>query len=493
MKLRGLLIVVLLLFPLTPSISATTPKAGGLCGQLGISKTYNGKKFTCIRSGKKLVWDKSVVVKQTTSIPTSTNSSPTPPSVPNPSPTPIPTFTYLQSAPIANVDECKLKDARIKKQQPNNSGFPLSPDIIPSTGKMRFIAILVDFSDAPGTDKFMAKMRAQEETFRNWFQVTSGGRSDVEWITVNKWFRAKQPSSTYVTSKGAANSANPYAETWNSYAQEFIDISGSTFDWTGVHGVFFHFAQDQKTGISSELLGRGVELNTPQGKKNLFFWASGNYLYDLESKSSSWLPDFWAALWIHEVLHSTGLSLHAPGNGFETGVGQNQSGKSWVLDAWETFKLGWYSDNQVYCAPINKLNDQIVKLEPIENTGNGIKILIVPINNTQAFIVESRRPIGFSSAWPKDVTGLYVYKLDTTLDNDRSAESNGGDSGNNPAFQKWGFYIASDQRPIDNTKFANDLYRQYLIKKGESVTKDGIKISFLESDSLDTVKISRTN
>ena len=500
MKLRVLFIAFLLLAPLASSISATPPKAGAICSKAGLTKNYNGKKFTCIKSGNKLVWNKGVVIKVVAPTPTPSPSqtptptpspSPTPSSTNKQTPSPTPSNTYIQSSVIASVDECKLKDARIKRQQPNNSGFPLSPDIIPSTGKIKFIAILVDFSDAPGTNEFMKKMREQEKSFQNWFSVTSNGRSEVEWITVDRWFRANKPSSAYITGKGAANSPNPFAETWNSDAQEFINLSGSTFDWTGVHGVFFHFPQEQKTGISSELLGRGVELNTPQGKKNLFFWATGNYLYELEPKVISFLPNFWAALWIHEVLHSTGLSLHAPGNGFETGVGQNQSGRSWALNAWETFKLGWYSDSQVYCAPFSKIDNQIVDLEPIEVTGSGMKAVIIPINLTQALIVESRRPIGFSEAWSKDSKGLLVYKLDTSLDNDRSGESNGGDSGNNPAFQKWGFYLSSDQRPTDDTQVMDDKYLQYFIRPGESVTKDGIRISFLHSDAGDTVKISR--
>ena len=62
MKLRVLLISLLLLAPLAPSISATPPKAGAICGRAGITKNYNGKKFTCIKSGKKLVWNKGVQI-----------------------------------------------------------------------------------------------------------------------------------------------------------------------------------------------------------------------------------------------------------------------------------------------------------------------------------------------------------------------------------------------------------------------------------------------
>ena len=51
-------------------------------------------------------------------------------------------------------------------------------------------------------------------------------------------------------------------------------------------------------------------------------------------------PYYWAGQWIHESLHDLGLTLHAPGNGLDTGVGQSQASYSLMLDAWEQFKLG---------------------------------------------------------------------------------------------------------------------------------------------------------
>ena len=95
MKLRVILIALLFLAPLTPSISATPPKAGAICNKAGITKNHNGKKYTCIRNGKKLVWNKGVVVK-----------------VMAPTPTPSPTPTPARSAkkevePITTFSELR--------------------------------------------------------------------------------------------------------------------------------------------------------------------------------------------------------------------------------------------------------------------------------------------------------------------------------------------------------------------------------------------------
>ena len=72
MKLRVLLFAFLLSAPLTPSISATPPKAGAICSKAGITKNYNGKKYTCVKSAKKLVWNNGVAIKAPNPAPTST-------------------------------------------------------------------------------------------------------------------------------------------------------------------------------------------------------------------------------------------------------------------------------------------------------------------------------------------------------------------------------------------------------------------------------------
>ena len=64
-------LIFALIFPTT--LFAANPKAGATCSKAGLTQTYAGKKFTCIKSGKKLVWDKGVLIN-TSPIP---KSSPT--------------------------------------------------------------------------------------------------------------------------------------------------------------------------------------------------------------------------------------------------------------------------------------------------------------------------------------------------------------------------------------------------------------------------------
>jgi hypothetical protein len=394
----------------------------------------------------------------------------------------------IQSAGISNIQECKIRDARIVKTQPGNVGFPLTPDIIPVSGTVRLIGAPIDFPDASGSKEFLVEMKRQQLLLANWFRYFSEGRLNVEWITTDEWIRAPRPAGAYQTSTPGPNTyASSITDQWNAYAQEFVNSTGSAFNWDGIHGVFFHFPDNSQTGIPFQLLGRGTPLMTPQGSKNLFYWADGNYQFRMARSN----PHYFAALWVHEILHSMGAALHAPGNGFQTGVGQNQGGKSWSFNAWEMFKSGWLSDDQVYCASPGELTSSVINLKPLEVPGPGLRAAIVPLNTTQALIVESRRPFGYSDDFDSRATGILVYLLDTRSDNDRSNEGSGADCGNNPNFPKWSYYVAPDQRPINSGPPCQPRYIEYFLQPGETITRDGVVISYDLAGSLDTVTIRK--
>jgi len=55
--------------------AAPNPKPGVQCAKQGIKKEFKGKIYTCIKSGKKLVWNKGVVGKQAASTPSSSTDA----------------------------------------------------------------------------------------------------------------------------------------------------------------------------------------------------------------------------------------------------------------------------------------------------------------------------------------------------------------------------------------------------------------------------------
>ncbi len=78
-KAFGAVVSVALL--LTPLSASAAVKAGDSCKKAGVTATANGKKFTCVKSGKKLVWNKGVTFAKPKPDPVVT-----PPVTPSPKP-----------------------------------------------------------------------------------------------------------------------------------------------------------------------------------------------------------------------------------------------------------------------------------------------------------------------------------------------------------------------------------------------------------------------
>jgi hypothetical protein len=95
-------LAVLLLSALLPSnlAVAATAKAGGTCTKLNSTSTVNGYKFTCVKSGKKLVWSKGVKVveKPTPAVTPAPVASPTPSVSATPTPSVSPSVSPSAAA-----------------------------------------------------------------------------------------------------------------------------------------------------------------------------------------------------------------------------------------------------------------------------------------------------------------------------------------------------------------------------------------------------------
>lgn len=93
-------LALLLIFSLalsTPALAAS-PKKGGACNKEKLTSISQGKKFTCIKKGKKLVWNKGVKVSSKKAI---ASKKPTPTPTPTPTATATPTPTSTSKAATA--------------------------------------------------------------------------------------------------------------------------------------------------------------------------------------------------------------------------------------------------------------------------------------------------------------------------------------------------------------------------------------------------------
>jgi hypothetical protein len=114
MKIRLLVLLALLPLVLTAPPSSAAVKAGSTCTKQGTKQISGGKSFTCIKQGKKFVWNKGVAVKKQTPAaatpPVATPTpTPTPSATPTPTPAPAPTkvgYTMTQVRANNSASSC---------------------------------------------------------------------------------------------------------------------------------------------------------------------------------------------------------------------------------------------------------------------------------------------------------------------------------------------------------------------------------------------------
>ena len=103
--MKKMLLSVTLVFALIAPMNATAAiKAGASCKKVGQTSTYAGKKYTCVKSGKKFVWNKGVAVVKPAPVVTPTPTvepTPTPTPTVAATPTPIPTKVIDPTKPVS--------------------------------------------------------------------------------------------------------------------------------------------------------------------------------------------------------------------------------------------------------------------------------------------------------------------------------------------------------------------------------------------------------
>lgn len=77
-KLLVLATALLVTSVFTSANAAPQAKSGAKCTKAGLTQTVGGKKFTCIKSGSKLVWNKGVAIKPVATPEPTASVSPTP-------------------------------------------------------------------------------------------------------------------------------------------------------------------------------------------------------------------------------------------------------------------------------------------------------------------------------------------------------------------------------------------------------------------------------
>ena len=399
------------------------------------------------------------------------------------------------------VEMCKVPDGRpsylqgyprgaIVNGEPvaGGVGFPFTEGRFPVKGEANIILALVSFED---TEEFVDRpdefLGPQSEKISEWSNFWSQGQFRYNFQIVENWVRIPMKSSEATSNDEIL-------------ARQILEQFPPGIDYSSVDGTFIYWAP----GLVADDHDFGIRVGSNETpfvvgeKRPGLFWApskwhtettNGNLTLDLKMRYT------WSHL-IHEFLHEQGLNMHAPGNGWQTGLGQNQypdPGRglfSAALPAWELFILGWLRDDQIHCLTDKDLVSQHqATLTPLEISGGDRKALVVETAQSDEFlVVESRRPVGYSE-WGSGDKGIFVYQADPTITYQDDHSS--GDCGNDPRFPKWSYYLFPDSAGVDPSSWCGD-FRIALVREGDKVTHNGIEISLAKStDKGDVVTVRK--
>lgn len=384
-----------------------------------------------------------------------------------------PTQTY--SAPSITsgpIEACQVPDASYDRRTwPSDlaAGFPSLQRNIPHTGTVRMALIPIDWAQLPGDPAYIERMKSQTKKLTDWFDMVSEGRLKVEWVIEPNWTRLEGSPNDY---------AVPYSGSYPATDNFFRRVLQSTdphIDYTGIQVVNYLLPQGQTVVKESvqDFPNMQVFASTSTNEGKLTSFATAGEFFDQPPR------EYWS-YWAHEFGHVLQLAHIGSSREFSLMHGYDlmgsQDGPSRTLSGWMRFLAGWVSPDQVYCQEAAALEPTTVMLNPINERTPGVKVAIIRTSPTDAVLVESRRPSEFDCLDAPKRSGVLVYSYDATL-------------GNQETFLKVALHTGGQ---LEQSYCNTPPIPRALLSPGESVTVNGVKVTFTNSDRYDTVQIERS-
>jgi hypothetical protein len=517
------LVAVLSLSLITAQLSEAAVTPGTKCLKAGATSTYHGKKYTCVKSGKNLVWDKGVAIPKpipaVTPTPTPTVSAtptPTPTVSATPTPTPSafvftdvcqkdpevpaewvtyqefalkvfgcarpyrfldvklteskPTLTLTASTSFQQIAECKLPT----QNNSNNLGFIKNGWQF--NGDLQIQVIPVEFTDFKSSGSPIKEYGKYLDYIKEMYFKLSDGNTRITFKTPDSFIQVGKELKSYVT-PGVIEKNGVFS--WKkldlpSYQGDIFSAADKVINFKGTEmGIVL-----VPLSVPSEYIAHGggfrmSNVSTAEGVVKF------NYLMPPASEvdNMSWfgVEPF---LHLHEFFHATGqLDDHYgdDGKGPNLGTGRWGAMSGMLTDfiLWDKWLAGMLRDSQVICGSSNQSGTYWIK--PASYSGIYEKLLVIPISSTRAIAIESERAAGLNFKLSPISEGALVYTIDTS-----DIQHGSG---------------ISVIRPLNRTgpiQVGSFILADAPLKPGESLTVWGYKITVVESGTFgDVIKVEK--
>jgi hypothetical protein len=179
----------ILLITLVAPVQAATPKAGSKCTKAGATATAAGKKFTCVKSGTKLVWNKGVSIKAAPKPAVNPVLKPV-----EPTPTPTPTVTYPDVPTSFDDLIAKYEGISYAAWSKSNAAIKASNDVAPPFRALTGPNTTLAFKNPASAYDLVARLYSGYKS-TNAMTVLSFGYDDRDWA--EEQMKQLHPKSTW--------------------------------------------------------------------------------------------------------------------------------------------------------------------------------------------------------------------------------------------------------------------------------------------------------
>lgn len=521
------IMVTLIGFPKQlPSIAAV--KGGISCKVQGQIKFSQGKKYTCIKKGKKFQWNNGVTIPKSVEAP-SPAVAPSPEATPSSTESSVPTTSTTKTNFLFN-DNCEL-DPEIPDQWRDVQNW--SKTYVNCARPLRYLPGQASTQTVKsqliiGASLPISQCKLDDQISRPW-----------AWQRFGNPFNLYRPTISAVTQVipvqfvDLKTDAKPEAD-YGRYIQFYKDFLVNSSD-VPINpefrlpskyfqlGFSFHkyrlndghapdeqFIRDVESAIRGELDLNRVDqvlfLLPPDAKYKDFdakipfgdvsgtvFAGKSLYLQGpIDSGSregGKWSIDPWIT--VHELFgHLMGLDDHfgsenrdpgIPKDWRDLGTGNwgNMSGVNGDFLIWDKWNVGWVSDNQIKCLAAS--SESTVLVSPNTTKSNFTKAVVVPLTQSRGIVIESQRSTGYNFKYPLKSNGALVYVVEM-----KEIAHGGG--------MPWGYgmYVQRPSNRSQNFYQNGFLLGDAALKFEESIVVEGVKISVIEAgDFGDVIKIGK--
>ena len=346
---KGALIALALALIPIAATSAQKITPGSPCKVLKQKVTSQNKVYTCIKSGKKFVWSKGVIVTKPTSKP-----SPTPTAIgdppgaiggtPTPTPTPTPikdissSPTITDSKLLSSSDICRIAD--LSPRSDTSNGFPRPNGIISGSGKATILLLPISFSDQVFGENDLASIRKTLDEVERFYKNTSYGKFTLTFEIPDK--------KNWITMSGTADSyglVNIRPQQNNSALVEQIFLgTNPDLDFSKYDAVILETKQYPASGGGQGFPSMefktangyakrvSFEFGSGAGKLDVIAHELGHTLFNLED--------------LYVFLNSNRPSVPDPS---PAGSWDMMSNSAPNFFGWSKYLIGWLDDSEINC------------------------------------------------------------------------------------------------------------------------------------------------